>query len=733
MPADDLAARFNLRQTDLLGIGMPTRSMERAVWRSHSVCGLHTLRGASVAIWSGAIMLPAISAAAQTPSAPESVLITARPPDPVGNAAFSTVLLDANEFQITPKLDEALRQVPGLQLFRDHSSLSAFPTRVGVSLRSLIGGSGVGRALVTLDGVPQNDPWGQWIIPTAIPIEAIQSVEIVRGAGAGPYGAGALTGVIELSENNAPGALADAEAGNLEQQRYVVVGNAQAGKVSVGAQGAYQKSGGWFVVDPAQRGAADAPVGLEATSLSAHAATEILEGTLLAVRFGMYDERRASGIVGTDADAKGVTGSATIVRPEAAGELGWRAQIWSRDTDLASRSASIAVARVAATPFIDEYSTPALGWGANAALRGTLSWLDWEIGADTRFNEGEARELFSYSSGAFHSSRFSGGRGFVGGAYAEGASQFDGFLVTAGLRMDEWKDSGGHVLERSLATGAVTLNDRFAARSGTVPTARGGIRKDFAGGLYTRVAAYEGFRQPSLNELYRPFRQGNSFTVANPDLEPERLFGAEIGLGGSTGPLSWDVTGFWNRLSGAVSGVTLGTGPGFFPDAGFLPPGGLFIQRQNVGYVRAFGSEGEAQWRLADVLSLRAAYAVTDARVNGGTDTPQLTGKRPAQTSRISVSAGLIAFPVPEVTVEADAIYGSKRFSNDLNTLPLPGATTLDATITWHFVPQAGIYLAMENIGNARVAISVGGDRVYNYGQPRAVRAGLTITFDSSR
>jgi hypothetical protein len=60
--------------------------------------------------------------------APESVLITARPPDPVGNAAFSTTLIDAPQLRIAPELDQALRQVPGLSLFRRNSSLSANPS-----------------------------------------------------------------------------------------------------------------------------------------------------------------------------------------------------------------------------------------------------------------------------------------------------------------------------------------------------------------------------------------------------------------------------------------------------------------------------------------------------------------------------------------------------------------------------------------------------------------------------
>ena len=534
----------------------------------------------------------AASATAQISDAPEAVVITARPPDPVGNAAFSTVLIDTGQLHTTPELDAALREVPGLSYFKDFSTLAAFPARIGVSVRNLIAGSGVARALVTLDGVPQNDPFGDWVIPSSLPAEDLSSVEIVRGAGAGPYGSGALTGVIELSESDALGVFADAEAGNLEQQRYHFVAEQQEGNLRFGASGTYGRSGGWYAVDTAQRGAVDTPVSLEAENLSVHAASEVLEGVLLAVRFGAYEERRGLGLVGTATDAKGVTGSATLVKPETASTLGWRAQLWFRNSDFASNSVIVGPGRATATPSVDGYATPALGWGGNVAMRGTLPWIDWEVGADARLDQGEARELSVWSSGAFQSSRFSGGHALVSGLYTEAAAHFDGLLFTAGLRIDEWNNAGGHTIALSPATDSVLLTNEFAPRSGSIPTARGGIRKDLAGGSYTRVAAYEGFRPPSLNELYRPTPQGMQFIDANPTLEPERLYGAEIGLGGVDGQFSWDITGFWNRLSGAISNVTLGIGPGNFPDVGFLPPRELYIQRQNVGHIEGLGSEG---------------------------------------------------------------------------------------------------------------------------------------------
>src|SRR6185503_16029007 len=123
-----------------------------------------------------------------------------------GEAAFSAVQVGPEILKATPRLDEALKQVPGVSLFRRTSSVAANPTTQGLSLRA-IAPSGAGRALVTLDGAPQNDPFGGWVIWSALPPEGLDGVSIVRGAGAGAYGAGALTGVVALRERPADRAL----------------------------------------------------------------------------------------------------------------------------------------------------------------------------------------------------------------------------------------------------------------------------------------------------------------------------------------------------------------------------------------------------------------------------------------------------------------------------------------------------------------------------------------------
>src|SRR6185436_18052081 len=243
-----------------------------------------------------------------------------------------------------------------------------------------------------------------------------------------------------------------------------------------------------------------------------------------------------------------------------------------------------------------------------------------------------------------------------------------------------------------------TSNIQTPDASGSVPSARAGVRRNLNEDLYIRAAAYSGFRPETLNELFRNFRIGNDFTAANSGLAPEKLYGVEAGLGDDRGALTWAVTGFWNKIDDAVTLVTLGVGPGTFPIVGALPAGGRYMQRQNVGHIGAFGLEGEAQWALNDMLSLRGGFNVTDAHVHGGTQAPALTGKRPAQTPRWSITGGVVASPASWVTLEGYVRYESLRWSDDLNTLPVNQVTVVDTRVNFHVLPKADVYVGVDNI-----------------------------------
>ena len=659
-----------------------------------------------------AISATMIGTSVMAQDASEQVVVTGtKLPDAVGSAAFSTVTLSQEQLSVSDRLDQALQQVPGLSLFRRTVSISANATTQGVSLRS-IAPSGAGRALVMLDGVPLNDPFGGWVVWTALPWEDIGSAEIIRGAGAGPYGAGALTGTILLTERAQQGGIADVQGGGQDSVR---IGGAQTfslddGDFDLYGSASFERSNGWIPVRPPDRGAADNHVWFDGGSGSLRADTH-LGDVFASARLGYYSEGRGAGLAGADSSGNGLIGSLTFVQAPSAGSIGWRLQGWTFRTGLANTSVSVAPGRTGTTPANDQFATPALGAGFNAAVLGEIGGFRWEAGADMRDDAGESNELFRFNGTEFLMQRRSGGREIVSGIYGEGAYDVGAWLLTLGVREDYWVTSQGHLIETDRTTGTTTNLQDYQSRDGFVPTARGGVRYNFDDGEYLRVAGYVGFRAPSLNELYRPFRVGNVVTQANADLRPEQLYGTELGWGGAWQWFSWDATAFWNELHNAVANVTIGTN---------------LQQRENAGDVQAFGLEAQVTAAINADLKAWGAISYTDAQFVSG----QLDGLRPAQAPRTVITGGTTWHPWTLLSLTAQLHWEGLRFENDLNTLRLGSAFVLDLTATYAITDRLSASLALDNVVDAKVATAANADSllgtVISYGQPRMWWLGLS-------
>ncbi|MDB5425960.1 MAG: TonB-dependent receptor for transport vitamin [Phenylobacterium sp.] len=637
-----------------------------------------------------------------------------------GEAAFSAVQIGPEILKSTPRLDEALKRAPGVSLFRRTGSAAANPTTQGLSLRS-IAPSGAGRALVTLDGAPVNDPFGGWVIWTALPPEGLEGATIVRGAGAGPYGAGALTGVVALQERGARQGLGALDVSAAQRGGYRIA--ASGGGPGLLVTAAAETNDGYAPVRGPRAGAADTRTDLEAQSFAFRVQHEVA-GVQAAARLGIFNERRGAGLIGARSTASGASATFTLARPAGEGVGGWRLQAWARASDLANSSVAVAANRATVTPANIEYSTPAQGYGLNAALQGHWGAASWELGADARATDGVEHERFRVVSNLFTMGRDAGGKTFVGGVYLESAYDQGPWIVTGGVRADHWSSTDAQRREYVLATGVTTLNAPVGDAEGTLPTGRIGLRYSLSDRLWLRTAAYAGFRAPTLNELHRPFRVGNDVTEANPLLTPEKLRGVEAGIGGD-GPVHWQNTLFYNVLKDPIANVTLGVGPGTFPTAGFIPAGGTLRQRQNAGEIKAWGLEGEASGDVGEALSLRAAYAYTHARVDGGASAPQLTGLRPAQTPKLTVTAGVDWRASDRLSLTADLRYESRRFDDDLNSRVLSAGTSLDARAAWSVGPGSELYLAAENLGGARIEVGETADGVESFAAPRTFRVGF--------
>ena len=110
----------------------------------------------------GTLLVPA----ALRPQSPTTtVSVTAyRAPMSSLDSPVTTRLLSQRALSTTSAvtLDDQMRQLPGVELFRRSSSLVANPSSQGISLRAL-GSTSASRTLVTEDDVPLNDAFADTI------------------------------------------------------------------------------------------------------------------------------------------------------------------------------------------------------------------------------------------------------------------------------------------------------------------------------------------------------------------------------------------------------------------------------------------------------------------------------------------------------------------------------------------------------------------------------------------
>jgi vitamin B12 transporter len=150
------------------------------------------------------------------PPPPPAIVITGTAlPEAKAERVYATDRIDARQIEQSPthELDQLLKDVPGVQLFRRSDARSGHPTSQGVTLRAL-GGNASSRALLVLDGVPQTDPFGGWVNWPAYDPSSLSDIRVVRGGGSVANGPGALAGTIEMTSRAEAGVGGEVDVGS---------------------------------------------------------------------------------------------------------------------------------------------------------------------------------------------------------------------------------------------------------------------------------------------------------------------------------------------------------------------------------------------------------------------------------------------------------------------------------------------------------------------------------------
>ena len=643
-----------------------------------------------------------------------------------GDDAYDLTMIERKRFEhsASSRLEDILRDIPGFQQFRRSDARSANPTSQGATLRAL-GGNASSRALLLLDGVPQGDPFGGWIAWPAFDPRRLGRVRVLRGGGTGANGPGALAGTIEL-ESGAPGDLRGLAAGLAYGSRdgvdaYVGYG-ADLGRGFATVSAAWAQGDGFIPIVEQQRGSVDRPSPYRQASLAVRAVAPLSATVELQANGLAFTDRRERGTAFSEIAADGADASLRLV---GRGALPFSALAYVQVRDFSNEFAAVNATRSSVNRTLDQYSVPSTGLGARFELRPVTGPFELRLGGDWREAVGRTQELFQFVAGAPTRGRVAGGRTRTLGAFAEAGWEHGPLVLTGGARLDHWRIEDGALRERSLATGALLTDTAFPDRSGWEPTARAGIAWRAGRAIALRAAGYLGWRLPTLNELYRPFRVGADATAANAALAPERLRGIEAGV--EIRPARnarVGLTLFASRLDGAIANVTLGQGPGSFPGVGFVAAGGQFRQRQNVDAVTSRGVELDASLAFGR-FRLAAGYSLADAEVRANGPALALDRLRPAQTPRHSASVSLAWEGPRGAYASLGARYVSNQFEDDLNAQRIPDALTFDAVAVVPITAHLGLEARGENLTDEPVVAGISGAGIVERATPRTLWLGL--------
>jgi outer membrane receptor protein involved in Fe transport len=639
----------------------------------------------------------------EVPRVEQMIVVTAtRTEQPIADSAASVTVVDRRQLDTAAAqtLDDALRQVPGFTLFRRSGSRFAHPTTQGVSFRGT-GASGAGRALVMVDGVPLNDPFGGWIYWARLPRVAIDRVEIVRGGGSDLYGSNALGGVVHLfprEKNEAPRLILNTSYGDARTADASLFTSTELGQWRFTAAGEIFSTGGYLQVR--ERGAVDIPVRSRHTSGQAGVSRE-WASTTLSLRIASYDETRNNGtplqLNDTAIQQLVFSGDGLV-----SDRTGLALRLYGSTQTMRSDFSAVAPYRESER-LTRSQRVPADARGMSLQWVQTRGRHQLVAGGDLRDVRATSDE--SIFAGPRMIPSVTSGRQQLTGVFVQDViSLGDRATATAAIRVDRWRNFDAERVEAD-------VHDRLADRRDHAISPRLGITWRATESVWVGASAYRGFRAPTLNELYRGFRVGDVVTQANEELSAERVTGTEAVVRLYRPSLQLEARLFRMIIDDAIANVTLSSTPTL-----------ITRQRRNLGTTQSRGIELEARTRPIPTGEVRLGYLLADSTVTEFVPEPGLEGRRVPQVPRHQLTAGG-SWSGDRATIGVQTRWTSSQFDDDRNQLRLASYFVADLFASYRVGPALAIFGAAENLFGEEYEI--GRTPVVTIGPPRSLRLGV--------
>jgi outer membrane receptor protein involved in Fe transport len=609
-------------------------------------------------------------------------------------------------------LDDQLRQLPGVELFRRSPSLVANPTSQGVSLRGL-GSTSASRTLVTEDDVPLNDALGGWIHWQEQPELAIKSIEVVRGGASDLYGSSAIGGVINVVPAR-PGAdeveinSSDGGEGTYDDS---AMAETKRGPWGVLGAGGLIGTDGYIQEAPAQRGPVD--VASNVHSQNALLMAEHEAGALRVFARGSgFDESRHNGTpyqfnatrllrYGGGADWKTAGNAALALRLYGSDER-YR-QTFSSISNLPNFGIAACTYRCGEIPtkfsFVPDNELGAAVHWSQPLGAGLLL----VAGADVRDVRVWDREQ-SFSGAGSLTNLHDHQRDT--GAYAEAMWVHDAWTLTASGRMDWFQNFDVH---------EVTWNGSAWTPNATQPLQRDerifdprmGLSRKLGSHWAFSASGFRAFRAPTPSELYRATQVGAQLTLPNGNLRSERATGWEAGLAAQHAWGTVRASYFLTQVNRPIVALSTGTNS---------------YTRENLGQIESRGVSLDYELMPRRWLAVDGGYQYAHAVVSRGA---QDYGKWIPEVARNMATLNVHASKPAIGTMSLESRLSGRQYDDDANAYLLHSYFRLDAYASHDFSHRLKVFAAGENLLDRSIEVSK--TPTTTLGQPRVARIGFQL------
>jgi outer membrane receptor protein involved in Fe transport len=651
----------------------------------------------------------------------------------LADVPVSDVELTREDLQNTPALtlDDDLRQVPGFSLFRRSSSRTANPTTQGVSLRGL-GANGSSRALILEDGIPLNDPFGGWVYWDRVPAESVSSVEIAQEGASSLYGSDALGGVVQFISRPAEpaGISLETSYGNQNTPDLSLWAGGQKGKWESTFAGEVFNTDGYILIPEADRGPVDTRAGSQHGTADLMIGRKIGQDSEIFARGWYLDETRQNGTRLQTNDTKlgqGALGANLQLGSFGALTLRFYADAQTYHQGFSSVT-SVVTNRDTETQ-TDLQTVPSQGVGGSAVWSRQFGKRQTIVAGFDDHEEIGASHDIQFSKGIPAANQSSGGRQRTVGIFGEDLIQITPrWLLSLSARVDHWSNFDASTVRIPIVTG--TPSDiEFADRSQNAFSPRATLRHQINANISWDASVYRAFRAPTLNELYRSFRQGNTLTNSNAELTAEHLTGGDTGIAVDTFQrrLQFHGTFFYNQIVNPVANVTctaLATPLSICP----APITNTILRvRDNLGRENAPGFEIGTTGHITSNLDLSVGYQFVDSKVSSFPASPALVGLWIAQVPHNALTFQARYSNPHIVVLSIDGRMIGKQFDDDLNTFPLGRFFVLDVSASRSIGKGIDLFAAAENLFNVKYQTAA--TPVPQLGLPIAARFGFRFEF----